>query len=168
MDFSTLPRFPSGDGSNDPVTPAGDPLGPPQVHEVTCPLCGCRTNHIQAYEIPVVVFLLVYVIWRSDTVAGCPRCVRISLWRQFWVSIPAANFLFPIVGPMIFRKINASDEAIVPSIPLEYHAWADVPATQASDWTGAGSGRRRRLVIAVALVLVAAVLMFVVIPSVLQ
>jgi hypothetical protein len=168
MNFSSLPRFPSADGPDEPVTAAGDPPPPAPVLEVTCPVCGGRTNHIQAYEIPVVVFLLVYVIWGRATVAGCPRCVRASLWRQFWVSVPAANVLFPIVGPLIFRQISASDEAIVPTIPPEYHGWADAPSGPVSDWTGTRGRRGFRLVIALALVACMAAIMFVVLPAALR
>jgi hypothetical protein len=143
-------------------------LDPPPPREVTCPLCGGRTNHIQVYEVPVVVFLLVYVMWRHATVAGCPRCVRATLWRQFWVSLPAANILFPVVGPLIFSKVSASDEAVVPSIPPEYHPWADVPSAPVAEWAGAGRGRGLRLAIALALVVAVSAAVFGILPSILR
>jgi hypothetical protein len=168
MDFSSLPRFSDTGRPNEPPPEASDVAVPQPVLEVTCPLCGQRTNHIQAYEVPIVVFLFVYVIWGHGTVAGCPRCVRSSLWRQFWVSLPASNILFPIVGLLIFRQISASDESIVPVIPPEYHGLAGLEVQPAGEWSGQRSGRGLRLLVALGIVICVAVTVFIVLPLLVQ
>lgn len=140
-----------------------DSVGATPIREVTCPRCGRRTDRVQAFEVPVVVFLLVYIVWTHERVAGCPECVRARLWRLFLLSIPMANVFFPIVGALIQGDIRESHRTDEPGIPPEFHGWARLsPHTEAKP--DSARGRVVRLLVALVIIGIAVAVVFVVLP----
>ncbi len=142
---------------------ASNPMTTEPILEVTCPRCGRRTDRVQSFEAPVVLFLVVYVVWTHERVAGCPSCVRARLWRLFLLSIPMANVFFPIVGPFIFWDILASNRNDRPGIPPEYHAWERLASPKAVPSSG-GRGKGLRLLVVLLVVIGVALAVFLVLP----
>lgn len=68
----------------------------PAESAITCPVCLGPTASLKAYQPPIVVFLLVYIVWNTDHVVACPECMRKHLWKRMGQSLFAANVLFPI------------------------------------------------------------------------
>ncbi len=133
------------------------------VREVTCPRCGQRTDRIQSFEVQVTLFLFLYIAWNAERVAGCPGCVRARLWQLFWISLPAANVLFPIIGPLIYWDIVTSRRTDRPGIPLEYAEWERLPPFQPAK-PESDHGKLLRMVIALVILAIVVVVMFVVLP----
>lgn len=142
---------------------SGEQVNVGPVLEVTCPRCACRTDRVQSFEVPVVLFLLAYIVWTYERVAGCPACVRKRLWQLFLLSIPMANIFSPIVGTLILWDIGASRRSDKPGIPQEFHAWAQLSPPSAVE-PGSKPGRTMRLLIALLIIVVAIVAVFVVLP----
>jgi hypothetical protein len=140
---------------------------PEPVAEVTCPGCFRQTDRVHAFDVPVVIFGVVFVGRSNETVAGCPRCVRRRLWRRLLVSIPAANLLFPVVAPFILWSLMLSHSDEGPVIPPEYRDWANLSPPPPEPSPPAGR-REKRLLAAFAVVLVVAVLLFLVLPRVVR
>jgi hypothetical protein len=137
------------------------------VAEVTCPGCFRPTDRVHMFEVPVFLFALWILVRSCETVAGCPRCVRRRLWWRLLVSLPMSNFVFPVVAPIILWDLARTYWDEDPSIPPEYHEWANSlpPPPQPVEPPG---NRGRRVLLALAAVLVAAVVLFFVLPRVLR
>jgi DNA-directed RNA polymerase subunit RPC12/RpoP len=135
---------------------------PGEVHEVTCPRCGKRTDRVQSFHAPFVIFALLYIAWTHEQVAGCPACVRKRLWRLFYLSIPTANLLFPIIGLMILWDIESSRSTEdCRGIPPQFHAWADLPVYSGTVRDTERGNTRRPLVALLIVVFVIAIVFFV-------
>jgi hypothetical protein len=132
--------------------PTPEPGG---VAEVTCQRCGKRTDRVHTAEAPVVAFIGVYIAWNHVRIAGCPSCVQHRLWQLFWLSIPAANVLFPFVGLLLFAEIQRSRKDDRPGIPEEFAHWAELPPPAAEPPRG------KAIHVVLALVILAAVVAFV-------
>ena len=90
---------------------------------------------------PVVVFLVFYLAWTHEQVAGCPACVQKRLFQLFYASIPMANVGFPFLGPIIYWDIVKSRRTDRPGIPLKFHEWANLivtPPPEPASKTGIG------------------------------
>ena len=116
---------------------------------VTCPCCGKPTSRIKSYEVPVVVFLFLYVVWSYERITGCPPCVRSLLLKRFLISVPLANFAILVVGPVLCFWFIATYDTDRPAIPTEFHHLANAPPPRAPDdaWMGDAKARRRRLIV---------------------
>ena len=116
---------------------------------VICPCCGKPTERIKSFEVPVVVFLVLYVVWSYERITGCPPCVRSSLLRRMLLSIPLANFAFLVVGPWLSFCYLATYATDRPGVPPEFHHLANAPPPPTVDdaWMGDARGRRRRLIV---------------------
>ncbi len=132
---------------------------PDPVLEVTCQRCGRRTDRVQAFDAPFVLFMIMHIAWRTERIAGCPPCVRTRLWNLFWFSLPAANVFFPIVGPLILGNILASHHGDRPGIPREYAAWANLAPPPAVAPTNTRD-KMVRLLVALLMVLAVVVMLF--------
>jgi hypothetical protein len=142
---------------------SGQPSGTGPIREVTCPRCWLRTDRVQSFEAPVVLFLIAYVAWTHERVAGCPRCVRARLWQLFWLSILAANLLFPLVGTLILWDIHASQRKDLPGIAPDFAQWAHLTPPPQVEPTNVG-GKVVRLVITLLILAAVVVVMFVALP----
>lgn len=136
---------------------------PQPVLEVTCPRCGRRTDRVQAFDVPVLAFLIVYIVFRHESVAGCPSCVRRRLWQLFWVNLLTANVLFPFVAPFILWDIQASHSRDRPGIPPAYHGWANLAPPPPTEPTPAPNKALRLLVVLGVLILMVSVA-FIIVP----
>src|SRR5438552_1500905 len=87
---------------------------------VTCPRCGKKTSCIQSYDIPIVVFILLYTAWTYERVFGCPRCVRSTIFKRMLLSIPLTNLFCWIAVPWHLLYIVSSLATERPGIPPEY------------------------------------------------
>ena len=65
---------------------------------VICPRCGSATDSLKAIEVTNIVCLLVYWAWNTETIVGCPSCIRKTLIKRTLAAIPLANVLYPLVG----------------------------------------------------------------------
>jgi len=146
-------------------TPAPAGVGEPVV-EVTCPGCYRRTDRVYVFEVPVVLCGLWVLVRTSETVAGCPRCVRRRLWWRLLVSLPMSNLVFPAVAPFILWDLGRTYLDEGPGIPPEYHDWANVgPPPQSGEPPGS---RAKRVLAALAAVVVAALILFFILPRLLH
>jgi hypothetical protein len=110
--------------------------------------------------------LLVYIVWTHERVAGCPACVRARLWRLFFLSIPMANALFPVVGPLILWDIGASHRNDQPGVPAEYHEWARLVPPRAAK-PASDKGKGLRLLVVLLFLIGVVVVVFLVLPRLL-
>lgn len=135
---------------------------------VWCPHCRKRTDCIQVYDVPIGLCFLVYVVWDSERLVGCPRCIRADLWKRFLWNIPMMNVLCWVFAPWIAVQLISSYAGNRPGVPPEYQHLAEPPITNPSveRWQGsAGRGNRWFLIL---LLLAAAVgFAFFVLPRVL-
>lgn len=67
----------------------------PQALE--CPLCGVPTFRLKRYDLPVVAYLIVYVIWTSRTCTGCPSCLRKKLLTNSLGNVVTAHVASPLI-----------------------------------------------------------------------
>jgi hypothetical protein len=49
------------------------------------------------YTILHIIFLVVFTVWRFDTVHKCPYCMRVYLLQRLPLSMLLATFLAPII-----------------------------------------------------------------------
>jgi hypothetical protein len=141
---------------------ANDPLEAP-VREVTCPRCARQTDRVQSYEVPVVLFVLAYIVWTHERVAGCPACVRSRLWRLFLLSIPMANIFFPIIGTLILWDIWSSHRRDEPGIAPELYEWARLSPPRVAK-PGSDRGKALRLLVVLLFLVGVLVVVFLVLP----
>jgi len=85
--------------------------------QLPCPRCGQMTACIQAYNVPVVVCLLVKTIWKDERVVGCPGCVRAALLRRLLLSIPLSNIVCWVFIPWHLAQLASSYLFDRPNIP---------------------------------------------------
>ena len=65
---------------------------------VLCPRCFCSTDSLKSYDVPNIVFLLLYIVWNYERLIACPSCTRKALIKKRLLAIPLANVLFPLTG----------------------------------------------------------------------
>lgn len=63
---------------------------------VTCPVCGRLTTSLKEYRLRIIAFLVIAARVEHSTYTACPACMRAAILRNTFVSILAANVLFPI------------------------------------------------------------------------
>jgi hypothetical protein len=59
-------------------------------------LCHVPTLRLRAYELPYVVFLVIYSVWQSKTVTACPTCIRPKLLKNSLFNLFTANVCSPL------------------------------------------------------------------------
>ena len=64
----------------------------------SCQFCGRITAEIRTVEIMRLTFLIAVVFYRTETLTGCPQCVRRLILSRTLADLPAANLLWPIVA----------------------------------------------------------------------
>jgi hypothetical protein len=82
-DFSDLPRYQNA--YSDLPT------------EIPCSWCGKHAYNLKSYTLITIIFLGVFIVFRSDRVTNCPRCMRKALLQRTLVNLLTANLLSPIV-----------------------------------------------------------------------
>jgi len=113
-----------------------------------CPRCRKRTDRIQVYDVPLVVFFG-YVGWISQRVVGCPDCVRKSLVLRMLASVPLCNLICPIIIPWQMAYFIHSFARSRSGIPAEYAYLIDaVPDVGRPRWKGDVPGKWKRLAVA--------------------
>jgi hypothetical protein len=131
--------------------------------QVYCPHCRQLTNHIQTYDIPVVLFALIYVAWSWDPqkVFGCPPCARQQLRLRAVMSTLMANLLCFIPLSIIIRNLMLSYADTRPTIPVEYEYLVRLGPAEVVDQKQEAAARRKRLfIILIILAIVGACLVF--------
>ena len=114
-----------------------------------CPRCRKRTDRILVYNVPMIVFLVVYVVWNVERVVGCPHCVRKALALRTLACIPLTNLFCWIALPVQVFYLASSFASTKPGIPPEYaHLIDAVPDVAKPQWKGNPDGRALRLMVA--------------------
>jgi hypothetical protein len=87
---------------HEPITPS------PEAGEVICPRCQQPTDSLKCYDIPVVVCLILYVVWNSETVIACPSCMRAAVIKRAFVATFLSNIMAPFLWVWHFVLIFCS------------------------------------------------------------
>ena len=110
-------------------TTSRDAVDPGSVLEVTCPRCGKKTDRIQVYDVPVVLIALVYVVWTTERVFGCPKCVPVRPGQAHAPEHPSNERVLLDVRPLAPRPDY---------IQLPHGSARDTPGIRAASGDRAG------------------------------
>lgn len=67
------------------------------VHVFACGDCEVPSPNVRRYSLLTIIFAVFVIIWRSDEVMKCPRCMR----RHILVRLPLAVLLSNVFSPAI-------------------------------------------------------------------
>jgi hypothetical protein len=135
--------------------------------EVWCPRCALPTECIQAYTVPTLLFAVIGVAWNTDTIVGCPRCIRRGIYKRMCVNLLTANVLCWIVLPVHLIQLLHSTLSTHAHVPEEYaHLASERPVLPTEGKKNTAS--LVRIVFAVFLVLGIFCFMFFVLPRLLR
>jgi hypothetical protein len=83
-----LPSF------GDYTSPDEDPA---RAHLRYCNDCLRPSDHVRSYSLFTIIFLVIFIVWRFDTILKCPSCARRHILVRLPLTILLANLLCPIV-----------------------------------------------------------------------
>lgn len=71
------------------------------IRLIYCPCCTRPTDSLRSVDVPLVFFGVIYIVWNSERVVGCPNCLRTHVARRTALSLPLANIVFPLLLPFL-------------------------------------------------------------------
>lgn len=81
--FASLPAYPTDDAGG--------------ISELACGECGLTRRGMASYTVVHVLFVIWFVVWRTDEVFKCPSCMRKYLLVRLPLALLMANLLSPLI-----------------------------------------------------------------------
>ena len=126
----------------------GSPPNELRLHAL-CPRCRQATDCIQAYDIPVGIFALFFFGRSKQRIVGCPPCVRQSLLKYLFLSIPLANIFCWLYIPAYLGLMSASHTSEHPGVPAQYQYLIGMRPEDFQENQGARPGGWQRVLVVV-------------------